>query len=292
VRSQLAAAEKAAAFLKIDCMKKVNVNIKTKCRSWRKGFTLIELLVVIAIIAILASMILPALSKAKEKAKRTQCLSNLKQIAVAVHMFAGDYQDKVPSVNADNSGTGSGFVANALDNGVVALVNGYMKVSTTTGLSPWKCPNRSLNLPFVMGSQTYIGYTYLGGVTNWANNLGIAHSPKKLNTSKPYWTLGADALLKVGVAGRWAGVVVTPALWYYDEYANIPSHPDKKGNPEGGNEVFADGSAKWCKFSDMYRFNKYLSGISDNDMSDVQVYWYQSVQDFTPNEITHLALIK
>ena len=111
-----------------------------------QGFTLIELLVVIAIIAILASLLLPALAKAKTKAQGISCMSNGKQLQLAWHLYAGDYSDLLPP-NEDNANGGwiRGWLdyAGAPDNtNILYLIDPrYAKLAPYTQTpGVYKCP--------------------------------------------------------------------------------------------------------------------------------------------------------
>ena len=168
-------------------------------RHFARCFTLIELLVVIAIIAILASLLLPALARAKEQSHRAKCLSNLRNVLQVCSMYATDNREIFFTARSSN-------VQICLDPGPADLSTQASLVVRSNVPSVWTCPNRP-QFPFYdpINVQWALGYQYFGGIFNWANPsyMGVSYSPVKQTLSQPYWVLASDTTMKID--GAWGG---------------------------------------------------------------------------------------
>ena len=127
----------------------------------RRAFTLIELLVVITIIAILAAILFPVFAQAKEAAKKTSCLSNLKNIGLAMNIYEGDFDDGFPNTNVTGLWTGQRFRWPIMPYLAIAQQRTAPNLNTATAINGLLyCPSDPTKPSFDYTSYSYVSSLY------------------------------------------------------------------------------------------------------------------------------------
>ena len=222
----------------------------------RLAFTLIELLVVIAIIAILAAMLLPALGKAKSKAVQTQCLSNLKQINLAMTMYCGDNRDRTPAIDSVRSTRNPGPGQNSeviwwWYKELIKPFAGIKVAPSSSSLYPYPPDPRGSN-DMVFHCPMDRGWKDYGYPTPHYHNPSLDYSSFVFNGCDGYGNPPANTLLNLSLStvrhpSRTWMMSEWPIHWSYSWHSNPFGQKDVAFKDAKVNVSMVDGHAQFIK---------------------------------------------
>ena len=245
-------------------MKEINRQ-HTGCRIAWKGFTLIELLVVIAVIGILAGMLLPALNKARAKARATYCVNNLKQWGLGFSLYAGDWEEYLPAEGTLSPATPKEFWFNAVPpylgmQPYSTYANSPDKLSIFRELHIWVCPEKSMKNAKSTSGKNTVSYgmnDYLDG----GNDDDLYHHSQHVKIS----SIGKSDVT-VLLCDVYANQVYCDPL--DTQYQSYPWQKNGEGlHQNGANFLFVDGHVQW------FGIRAYWSG-SVGLTNNPELRWY------------------
>ncbi len=230
-------------------------------KSRMAGFTLIELLVVIAIIAILAALLLPALARAKEKAQRAACKSNMRQVGLSSIMYAADSADRFPTATWNPTAANPSYHAVWLPTDTYNYFTTVAKVSTNC----LSCPNLAKvgSWFWFKPERVRVGYFCLWGIPTEKDtrprdgNYGASpfpwDSPKKTSDLSTPYTLILSDIISSGIDNfdNLTDVSVAPHTASGLRRAGGSPAPASLGS-DGGHVGSMDGSVLWRRQRDMH----------------------------------------
>ncbi|MHC4118837.1 MAG: type II secretion system protein [Planctomycetota bacterium] len=227
---------------------------------WKKGFTLIELLVVIAVIALLMGILMPALNAARDHGRRASCMSNMRQVGVALMMYQNEYERTPPKTQAVYD-----YASPAARDNVLKLLRPFLSsAENAEARTPvYACPGLKANPNPAYAPSRVSSTGYLVNSVVMGRQVASIPGPGRIFAIQEGWSLSNHLWVQPEPNNRSAAALEGRESTRYQEWHMFASQSDHSSwftrerreqtsnvHNEGGNFVFSDGHADYRKYWD------------------------------------------